>query len=83
MAVDTRDGQPWRYRFIMVPAMLACVVVTGAAVYYYIRGSCGVAECMDQLPWLKKVAVALAVFGIRAKSIERTILRWRKSANSE
>jgi hypothetical protein len=45
----------------MVPAMIACVVVTGASIYYYIQGSCSIVECMDHVPLLKKIAVTLAV----------------------
>jgi hypothetical protein len=59
MAVDNSDGEPWRYRFIMVPAMIACVAVTGASIYYYIQGSCGIVACMDQLPSLKYAPLRL------------------------
>jgi hypothetical protein len=82
MANDNSDGEPWRYRFIMVPAMIACVVVTGASIYYYSQGSCGIVECMDHIPLLKHIAVTLAVLGMRAKAIERAILVRRKSAHS-
>jgi hypothetical protein len=82
MVSDQRDGEPWRYRFIMVPAMIACVIVTGAAVYYYVKGSCGIVECMDHAPILKYIAVTLAVLGMAAKTIERAILVRRKSADS-
>jgi hypothetical protein len=53
MVINQSDGEPWRYRFIMAPAMIVCVIVTGAAIYYYIQGSCGIVACMDQLPLLK------------------------------
>jgi hypothetical protein len=74
MADDYSDGEPWRYRFIMVPAMLACVVVDGAAIYYYIEGSCGILECMRHLPSLNFIAVTLAVLGMKAKAFERAFL---------
>jgi hypothetical protein len=82
MVSDQRDGEPWRYRFIMVPAMIACVIATGASIYYYIQGSCGIVACMDHVPWLKYIAVTLAVSGMRAKAIERAILARRKSPHS-
>jgi hypothetical protein len=82
MVINQSDGEPWRYRFIMAPAMIVCVIVTGAAIYFYTQGSCSIVACMDQLPLLKYIGVTLAVLGVKAKAIERMILDRRKSSHS-
>jgi hypothetical protein len=83
MIIDQSDWQPWRYRFVLAPAMIACVVVTGSSIYYYFQGSCGIGECMDHVPLLKEVALALVAVGMLAKGVERIFIWLRGSSHSD
>jgi hypothetical protein len=77
--IRDQDGQPWLYRFIMAPAIIAFLVIDGAAIYYYIQGSCGIFECIHHLPTLNFIAVTLAVLGVKARAFETAYLVRRKS----
>src|ERR1700724_777253 len=66
--VRDQDGQPWLYRFIMAPAIIAFLVIDGATIYYYIQGSCGIFQCIHHLPTLNFIAVTLAVLGVKARA---------------
>jgi hypothetical protein len=80
--IRDQDSQPWLYRFIMAPAHIAFLVIDGAAIYYYIEGSCGILECIHHLPTLNFIAVTLAVLGVKARAFEMAYLVRRKSNDS-
>jgi hypothetical protein len=82
MVSDQSDEQPWRYRFVLAPAMIACVVLAVASIYYYVQGSCDNVPCMDHMPLLKGITLTLVFLGLSAKAVERIFIRRRRSGHS-
>ena len=74
IAPDRRATGPCIHDFFWVPAIAGLFIVSGVAVVYYFEGSCGIFECIDQVPY-SNLPFALFILAILVEWLEKL---WRK-----
>jgi hypothetical protein len=70
---DQTEWRPWLYRFLMVPTLVGCCVVSVVAVAYRLEGLC-VSNCFDRVPYWRALIV-LAFLAFLVKRLEKL---WHK-----